>query len=74
MAKTPAQLDRDIAASLVISVTEDALEAFWRVVAKKYPQAKTGDLDPGAHHARQRAAQAAVADWVEANVPAKFRM
>jgi hypothetical protein len=73
MGKTPGQLDRDIAEALVISVTEDALEAFWRVVARKYPQAKTGDLSPGTHHALQRAAQAAVAEWVEANVPAKFR-
>jgi hypothetical protein len=73
MAKTPAQLDNDIAASLAIAVTEDALEAFWKVVARRYPQAKTGDLSPGAHFALQRAAQAAVAEWVEANVPAKFR-
>lgn len=73
MAKTAAELDRDIAAALVKDVTENALEAFWRVVAKSYPSAKSGDLSPHATIALERAAEAAVAEWVAENVPAKFR-
>lgn len=73
MAKTAAELDRDIAAALVKDVTEDALEAFWKVVAKRYPSAKYGDLSPHADFALKRAAEAAITEWVEENVPAKFR-
>ena len=73
MAKTAAELDRDIAAALVKDVTENALEAFWKVVAKSYPSAKSGDLSPGADFTLNQAAEAAVAEWVDENVPAKFR-
>lgn len=73
MGKTPEQLDRDIAASLVRSVTDEALEAFWKIVVRKYPSAQTGDLSPGADHALKRAAEAAVSEWVKTNVPTKFR-
>ena len=69
MPKTPTQLDREIASSLAITVSEDALEAFWKVVVRQFPQAKTGDLSPGATRALQRAAQAAVAEWIDENVP-----
>ena len=73
MAKTAAELDRDIAAALVKDVTENALEAFWKVVAKSYPSAKSGDLSPHADLSLKRVAESAVTEWVEENVPAKFR-
>ena len=55
------------------SLTDEALDAFWEVIVKRYPQAKTGDLSPGATIALQMAAEDAVGEWVNSNVPAKFR-
>ena len=54
-------------------MTDEALDAFWEVIVKRYPQAKTGDLSPGATIALQMAAEDAVGEWVNSNVPAKFR-
>lgn len=55
------------------SITDEALDAFWEVIVKRYPQAKTGDLSPGETIALQLAAEDAVGEWVNNNVPAKFR-
>ena len=46
-------------------MTDEALDAFWEVIVKRYPQAKTGDLSPGATIALQLAAEDAVGEWVE---------
>ncbi len=55
------------------SMTDEALDAFWEVIVKRYPQAKTGDLSPGATIALQLAAEDAVGEWIDNNVPARFR-
>ena len=55
------------------SMTDEALDAFWAVIVKRYPQAKTGDLSPGATIALHLAAEDAVCEWVNNNVPARFR-
>ena len=54
-------------------ITEEALDAFWAVIVKRYPQAKTGDLSPLTTVALSMAAEDAVEEWVTCNVPARFR-
>lgn len=51
------------------ALTEDALDAFWAVIAKGHPTAVGGDLDPEVHDHLEAIATAAVARWVELNVP-----
>ena len=51
------------------TLTNEALEAFWRVVAEHFPQAETGDLSPLADITLQTAAEAAVEEWIANNVP-----
>jgi len=78
MKRSSRQLDREIAHALrgkgiskreIALVAEEALDRFWASVAAAYPQAKTGDLSPGADIPLRRAAVAAVTEWVESNVP-----
>ena len=51
-----------------------ALEAadlvFWEVIAKHYPEATSGDLDPGAIQAHGDACKRAVLAWFDYNLPA----
>ena len=51
------------------SITDEALDAFWKVLVKRFPQAKTGDLSPEPTIALQRAAEDAVSEWIDNNVP-----
>jgi hypothetical protein len=51
------------------SLTEQALEAFWEVIVRHYPQARTGDLSPERTIALDLAAEAAIQEWVRNNVP-----
>jgi len=48
---------------------EEAIDAFWSVVVKHYPEAKTGDLSPETTIGLVNAAERAVEEWVEYNVP-----
>ncbi len=54
-------------------VTNEALDAFWNVIVKRYPQAKTGDLSPWATIQLQIAAENAAEEWIIGNVPPRFR-
>jgi hypothetical protein len=54
-------------------VTEEAMEAFWDVIVKRYPQAKTGDLSPLTTVVFCTAAEDAVEEWIFANVPKRHR-
>jgi hypothetical protein len=47
----------------------EALNAFWRVVLRRYPHSVTGDLSPQAATTLRLAAEAAVREWVANNVP-----
>ena len=53
-------------------LVNQALDAFWSVIAKHYSQATTGDLSPGATITLDLAAQDAVSEWVTNNVPSKI--
>ena len=49
-------------------IVDEALEAFWDVVVKRFPEAETGDLSPGATIDLQMAAEDAVSEWIANNV------
>lgn len=51
------------------TATEEALYAFWDAIVKRYPQATSGDLSPMTSFRLHEAAEAAVEEWVWANVP-----
>jgi hypothetical protein len=53
-------------------VTDEALYAFWEVIVKRFPQAETGDLSPGATIDLQMAAEEAIEEWINNNVPARL--
>jgi len=48
-------------------VIEDAQIAFWEVVAKKYPEVKSGDFPPDASFAFDGACKKALEFWLEWN-------
>ena len=52
------------------SLANEALDAFWQVVVQHYPQAKTSDLSLGRSIALDIAAESAIAEWIDNNVPA----
>jgi hypothetical protein len=43
-------------------------DAFWEVVAARFPEAKTGDLAPDVAFALTRSMEQAIREWVSANV------
>lgn len=51
---------------------EAAEEAFWEAIARRYPECKTGDLDPESQIRFSQAAKAAAEAWVEANEPKRI--
>ena len=53
----------------ITSTTDAALDAFWETVAQRHPDAETGDLSPLTTFALEIAAQHAVTEWIESNVP-----
>jgi putative Ca2+/H+ antiporter (TMEM165/GDT1 family) len=54
---------------LLRSVTEEALEAFWQVPVRRFPQAESGDLSPLATITLSTAAEIAIGEWIDNNVP-----
>ena len=55
--------------SRIPGTAEKAQSAFWEVVAKAFPEAKTSDLDPGAEVAFEDACTKVVRSWTMWNVP-----
>ena len=51
-------------------IIEDALDAFWQVVADRFPAAESGDLSPWQTIKLECAAHDALRHWIENNVPA----
>ena len=51
------------------TVTNDALDAFWQVVVRRFPEATDGDLSIDRTIALDIAAKEAVREWVSNNVP-----
>lgn len=50
-------------------LTEKALDAFWAVIVHEYPEAQTGDLSFERTVKLRLAAEAAIGEWIENNVP-----
>jgi len=55
--------------STIQVLIDEALTAFWDVIARHYPQAESGDLSPWATIKLTLAAENAVEEWVANNVP-----
>jgi hypothetical protein len=55
------------------SLAYEALDAFGEVIAKRFPQALSGDLSPQRTFALHEAAMDAIAEWIENNVPESDR-
>ena len=55
--------------TLIDALAEDAMQAFWSVVAESFPEATTGDLSIERTIALTLTAQAAIREWVQNNVP-----
>ena len=51
------------------SLIDQAFDAFWGVIAKRFPEATTGDLSPWATIRLDDAAHVAVSEWIHNNVP-----
>lgn len=47
----------------------EADDAFWQVIAGRFPEVKSGDLSPPTTVRLRRAATEAVIEWIENNVP-----
>lgn len=54
-------------------ITDQAFDAFWQVIVKRFPQATTGDLSPWTTIRLQLAAEEAVAEWIGNNVPKRYQ-
>ena len=52
------------------SAADEALAAFWEMVVRHFPTAETGDLSPWSAIKLQMAAENAIEEWVDNNVPA----
>jgi hypothetical protein len=53
------------------SLIDQAFDAFWDVIAKRFPEATTGDLSPWTTKRLDAVAREAVEEWIFANVPTK---
>jgi hypothetical protein len=49
-------------------LADEALDAFWEVIASHFPKAVSGDLSPHGTIRLQLAAEEAVAEWIANNV------
>jgi hypothetical protein len=55
------------------SVTEKALDEFWSIIAREFPEATSGDLSVEATVNLENTAKRAIAVWISNNVPASNR-
>lgn len=49
------------------TATQDALDAFWNVIAQRYPEIRTGDMGPDEVFTMQAQAEQWVRWWLENN-------
>lgn len=50
-------------------ITNDAFDAFWEVVVRRFPESKSGDLSPLTSVRLTLAAEHAVKEWIALNCP-----
>jgi hypothetical protein len=51
------------------ALADEALDAFWEVIARRFPQARFGDLSIDRTIRLQCVAEEAIAEWIDNNVP-----
>jgi hypothetical protein len=61
----------DLSRAELEELAEAAMIAFWRVVAERYPEIRTGDFPPDAEHEFASAAELAIRRWLDFNPPAR---
>ncbi len=49
-------------------LANDALDAFWEVIVRHFPEATTGDLSPLTTFHLEQASEAAIEEWIRYNV------
>lgn len=54
--------------SEINALTDQAFDAFWEIIAKRFPEATTGDLSPWTSMRLDAVAREAVEEWIYANV------
>lgn len=59
----------NLSKQLTTSIADEALDAFWQVIARRFPQARSGDLSWDCVMTLQTAAEQAIKQFVENNVP-----
>lgn len=50
------------------SLSDKALDAFWEVIVRHFPEATTGDLSPLTTFHLSQAAEASIKEWIDNNV------
>lgn len=53
----------------IVEASNEAQAAFWKVVAKNFPEATTGDFDPLSYNRFAVTCDNAVTHWVDCNFP-----
>jgi hypothetical protein len=61
------KMDEAVNSRAIEDAVEDGMEAFWSVVAKKFPQVKSGDFGPDETMALESAMKIAVSQWLSNN-------
>ena len=51
----------------ISDVADEAMTAFWAVVAERFPEAKTGDFSPTAQFAFEYSCEMAIRKWLYSN-------
>lgn len=62
-------MDKTILIKRIDAAVRVADEAFWEVIAKQFPEIKTGDLSPDAVFEFSRSCNKVVEQWYNANSP-----
>ena len=58
----------------ITKAREDAIFAFWAEVAKHFPEAESGDLDPHSVFYFDEMADDLIEEWTASNLPRKERI
>jgi hypothetical protein len=51
------------------TIADEAMDAFWQVIARHFPEAESGDLSPLTTIRFETAAKDAITEWILSNVP-----
>jgi hypothetical protein len=66
--KKPLKQEATMSNIVIHSLADEALDAFWQVLVRKFPQASSGDLSIGQAIDLRTAAENAIEEWIASNV------